>query len=67
MKVVTELLQDLEILKILLKHNANLRIRINYYLTSGTFLVPTSPGFRTLFSWTHGEEQEQFVIEDIVD
>ena len=33
MKVVTEILQDLEILKRLLKHNANLRIRINYYLT----------------------------------
>ena len=34
MKVVTEILQDLEILKRLLKHNANLKIRINYYLTS---------------------------------
>ena len=33
MKVVTEILQDLEILKRLLKHNANLKIRINYYLT----------------------------------
>ena len=31
MKVVTEILQDLEILKRLLKHNANLKIRINYY------------------------------------
>ena len=39
MKVVTEILQDLEILKRLLKHNANLKIRINYYLTSGTFLI----------------------------
>ena len=75
MKVVTEILQDLEILKRLLKHNANLKIRINYYLTSsGTFLVPTRPGFRTLFSWTHCEEQggtgtvqEQIVIEDIVN
>ena len=35
MKVVTEILQDLEILKRLLKHNANLKIRINYYLTKG--------------------------------
>ena len=34
MKVVTEILQDLEILKRLLKHNANLKIRINYYLTT---------------------------------
>ena len=34
MKVVTEILQDLEILKRLLKHNANLKIRINYYLTA---------------------------------
>ena len=74
MKVVTETLQDLEILKRLLKHNANLKIRINCYLTSGTFLVPTRPGFRTLFSWTHWEEQrrtgtvcEQIVIEDIVN
>ena len=33
MKVVTEILQDLEILKRLLKHNASLKIRINYYLT----------------------------------
>ena len=33
MKVVTEILQDLEILKRLLKHNANYKIRINYYLT----------------------------------
>ena len=33
MKVVTEILQDLEILKRLLKHNANLKIRINDYLT----------------------------------
>ena len=33
MKVVTEILQDLEILKRLLKHNANLKIKINYYLT----------------------------------
>ena len=33
MKVVNEILQDLEILKRLLKHNANLKIRINYYLT----------------------------------
>ena len=74
MKVVTEILQDLEILKRLLKHNANLKIRINYYLTSVMFLVPTRPGFRTLFSWTHCEEQrrtgtvcEQIVVEDIVD
>ena len=44
MKVVTEILQDLEILKRLLKHNANLKIRINYYLTSGTFLVPDCCG-----------------------
>ena len=36
MKVVTEILQDLEILKRLLKHNANLKIRINYYLTLAT-------------------------------
>ena len=36
MKVVTEILQDLEILKRLLKHNANLKIRINYYLTHAT-------------------------------
>ena len=35
MKVVTEILQDLEILKRLLKHNANLKIRINYYFTLG--------------------------------
>ena len=33
MKVVTEILQDLEILKRFLKHNAKLKIRINYYLT----------------------------------
>ena len=33
MKVVTEILQDLEILKRLLKHNANLKIRINFYFT----------------------------------
>ena len=38
MKVVTEILQDLEILKRLLKHNANLKIRINYYLTIIQFL-----------------------------
>ena len=74
MKVVTEILQDLEILKRLLKHNANLKIRINYYITSGTFLVPTRPGYRTLFSWTHCEEQkrtgtvcEQIAIEEIVN
>ena len=36
MKVVTEILQDLETLKRLLKHNANLKIRINYYLTKMT-------------------------------
>ena len=59
MKVVNEILQDLEILKRLLKHNANLKIRIIYYLTSGTFLVPTRPGFRTLLSWTHCEEQRR--------
>ena len=35
MKVVTEILQDLEILK---KHKANLKIRINYYFTH--FLDP---------------------------
>ena len=45
MKVVTEILQDLEILKRLLKHNANLKIRINYYLTClfpGRFSVAPS-------------------------
>ena len=44
MKVVTEILQDLEILKRLLKHNANLKIRINYYLTQKEISVPN---FRT--------------------
>ena len=39
MKVVTEILQDLEILKRLLKHNANLKIRINYYLTNGKVII----------------------------
>ena len=74
MKVVTDILQDLEILRRLLKHNANLKIRINYYLTSGTFLVPTRPEYRTLFLWTHCEEQrrtgtvcEQIAIEEIVN
>ena len=39
MKVVTEILQDLEILKRLLKHNANLKIRINYYLTHVAYQI----------------------------
>ena len=39
MKVVTEILQDLEILKRLLKHNAILKIRINYYLALHCSLI----------------------------
>ena len=64
MKVVTEILQDLEILKRLLKHNANLKIRINYYLTSWTFLVPTRPGYELCFRGhivKNRKEPEQFV------
>ena len=45
MKVVTEILQDLEILKRLLKHNANLKIRINYYLTFGHRSAELSKAF----------------------
>ena len=47
MKVVGEILQDLEILKRLLKHNANLKIRINYFLTLPKFLtrLPFFPVF----------------------
>ena len=44
MKVVTEILQDLEILKRLLKHNANLKIRINYYLTRETIEIECVEG-----------------------
>ena len=44
MKVVTEILQDLEILKRLLKHNANLKIRINYYITFAPFSVRVCSG-----------------------
>ena len=64
MKVVTEILQDLEILKRLLKHNANLKIRINYYLTSGTFWCLLDQDFELCFRGhivKNREEQEQLV------
>ena len=49
MKVVGEILQDLEILKRLLKHNANLKIRINYYLTDFAWRMLILLGF--VMSW----------------
>ena len=64
MKVVTEILQDLEILKRLLKHNANLKIRINYYLTSGTFWCLLDQDIELCFRGhivKNRKEQEQFV------
>ena len=77
MKVVTEILQDLEILKRLLKHNANLKIRINYYFTSGTFFwCLLDQDFELCFRGhivKNREEQrtgtvcEQIVIEEIVN
>ena len=61
MKVVTEILQDLEeILKRLLKHNANLKIRINYYLTSGTFLICSV--FSPIMDWKK-KKTKFFVIK----
>ena len=64
MKVVTEILQDLEILKRLLKDNANLKIRINYYLTSGRFWCQLDQDFELCFRGhivKNREEQEQLV------
>ena len=56
MKVVTEILQDLEILKRLLKHNANLKIRINYYLT-----IPLA-GFSNIKVYGHGKQMQQYRV-----
>ena len=66
MKVVTEILQDLEILKRLLKHNANLKIRINYYLTLcniNKFNRARVKLFRAILSfWLIRTEKEKLIM-----
>ena len=75
MKVVAEILK-IRNSKETLKHNASLKIRINYYVTSGTFWCLLDQDTEICFrghTVKNREEQEQFVnceqivIEDIVN